>query len=307
MRSLISHCADTALWGHGISEEEALQLATVQGPDLPFLLAEANGLRHHFFGDQVQLCAIINAKSGRCPENCAFCAQSGHHATTAPVYPLLDEEQILAGAREAEGLGASCFGIVTSGTTIRPGAELEQVCHTLRRIRKETSIAPSCSLGIIDAETAQLLKDAGATSYHHNLETSRSFFPSICSTHDYEEDVATIRIAKKAGLSVCSGGILGLGESMAQRIELAVTLRELQVDSVPLNFLTPVAGTPLADASFLTPQECLIIIALFRFLLPTTPIKVCGGREYNLRELQSWIFLAGASGTMTGNYLTTVG
>ena len=144
-------------------------------------------------------------------------------------------------------------------------------------------------------------------TYHHNLETSRSFFPRICTTHDYEDDVATIRAAKSVGLRVCCGGIFGLGESFAQRVEMALTLRELAVDSIPLNFLNPVAGTRLEAADNLTPLECLTIIAVYRFLLPGTRLAVCGGREKNLRELQSWMFLAGADGTMTGNYLTTPG
>ncbi len=159
----------------------------------------------------------------------------------------------------------------------------------------------------MDEETALRLKTAGMETYHHNLETARSFFPQICTTHDYEDDVATIRVAKAVGLRVCCGGIFGLGESFAQRIEMALTLRELNVDSIPLNFLNPVAGTRLETADNLTPLECLTIIAVYRFLLPGKRLSVCGGREKNLRELQSWMFLAGADGTMTGNYLTTPG
>jgi biotin synthase len=196
---------------------------------------------------------------------------------------------------------------VTSGTGIKPGEELDKICRAMRLIRQETAIKPSCSLGIMDYDTSLKLKEAGMVTYHHNLETARSFFPSICTTHNYEDDVETIRAVKRAGLNVCCGGIFGLGESFAQRIELAETLRELEVDSVPMNFLDPVEGTKLADASFLTPMECLKTIAIFRFMLPQKNITVCGGRETNLRELQSWIFLAGASGMMTGNYLTKAG
>jgi biotin synthase len=159
----------------------------------------------------------------------------------------------------------------------------------------------------MDEETARILKDAGMETYHHNLETARSFFPSVCTTHDYEDDVQTVRAAKRAGITVCSGGIFGLGETLSQRLELAFTLKELTVDSVPLNFLNPVPGTPLEGADHLTPLECLKTIALFRFILPATRISVCGGREHNLRDLQSWIFHAGASGAMVGNYLTTSG
>ena len=307
MRTVISESADRAIAGQQLSSADALSLAAADGPDLYTLFAEAGRIREHFLGRSVTLCSIINAKSGRCPENCAFCAQSAHHETGVAVYPLAAVDDLVAGARSAEKVGSSCYGIITSGTTISAGEELERICDSLRRIRAETGINPSCSLGIIDYQTACTLRDAGMVTYHHNLETSRSFFPNICSTHDYEEDVETIRDVKRAGLKVCCGGIFGLGETMEQRIELALTLRELEVDSVPVNFLDPVAGTRLADANFLTPLECLKTIAIYRFLLPDRQIKVCGGRERNLRELQSWIFMAGASGMMTGNYLTTLG
>jgi len=307
MREFIQQCSEAVLRGQRLSAEDAVRLGTVTGPDLYLLLAEAGRIREQYVGSSVTLCSIINAKSGRCPENCAFCAQSAHHATAAATYPLVGEEEMVACAKQAESNGASCYGIITSGTGIAKGPELDRICATLRRIRSETGINPSCSLGIMDYETALILKEAGMVTYHHNLETSRSFFPSICSTHDYEEDVETIRAAKRAGLHVCSGGIFGLGESFEQRVEMALTLRDLGVDSIPVNFLDPVEGTRLAQADFLTPLECLKTIAVYRFLLPESQIKVCGGRERNLRELQSWIFMAGASGMMTGNYLTKAG
>ncbi len=307
MREFIRECADKVLEGTPLAEEDALRLEAVNGPDLYQLFAEAGRIREHFVGSAVTLCSIINAKSGKCPENCAFCAQSAHHATTVASYDLVEEDEMVACAKMAESNGASCYGIITSGTGISPGAELDRICATLRRIREEAGILPSCSLGIMNFETAQILKEAGMVTYHHNLETARSFFPNICTTHDYEEDVATVRAAKRAGLKVCSGGIFGLGESFQQRVEMAMTLRELEVDSIPVNFLDPVEGTRLEHANFLTPLECLRTIAVYRFLLPDRQIKVCGGRERNLRELQSWIFLAGASGMMTGNYLTKSG
>ena len=307
MRTTIAAVADRIIAGEAITEGEALELSGTVGSDLFFLFAEANRIREEVFGKTVFLCSIINAKSGRCPENCSFCAQSVHHSTDAPVYPLVDEERMVACAREAEANGSSCYGIITSGTGIDRGGELEQIRRAILRIRQETSISPSCSLGIIDRETALSLKEAGMETYHHNLETARSFFANVCTTHDYEEDVATVRVAKEAGLKVCCGGIFGLGESAAQRVELALTLRGLDVDSVPLNFLNPIPGTRLEGACNITPLECLKTIALFRFILPKKKISVCGGREKNLRDLQSWIFMAGASGTMVGNYLTTAG
>lgn len=307
IRTFIQNQSEKVLAGGAIAPDEALRLSSATGPDLHLLFAEASRIREHFKGSGASLCSIINAKSGRCPENCAFCAQSSAHATNVQVYPLVDEEEIVRCAHSAEQNGARCYGIITSGTGIQPGAELEKICRAVRRIKDETGIDPSCSLGILDVETALLLKQAGMVTYHHNLETSRSFFPSICTTHDYEDDVETIRAVKHAGLKVCCGGVFGLGENFHHRIEMAETLRELDVDTVPINFLNPVEGTRLADANFLTPMECLKIIAVYRFMLPEKNLTVCGGREKNLRELQSWIFLAGASGMMTGNYLTTPG
>lgn len=307
MRTTIAAIADRIIAGGTITGGEALELCGTAGPDLFFLFAEANRIREHVFGSTVFLCSIINAKSGRCPENCSFCAQSAHHLTDAPVYPLVDEEKMVACAKEAEANGSSCYGIITSGTGITGGEELERIRRAILHIKNETAISPSCSLGIIDRDTAMTLKEAGMETYHHNLETARSFFPSVCTTHDYEEDVATVRVAKEAGLKVCCGGIFGLGENAAQRVELALTLRELDVDSIPLNFLNPVPGTPLERACNITPLECLTTIAFFRFILPGKKISVCGGREKNLRDLQSLIFMAGASGTMVGNYLTTAG
>jgi len=299
--------AEQVAAGHTLSSTAALDILTCQGARLTEAFAGAHWLREKAFGSQAELCSIINAKSGRCAENCAFCAQSAHHQTEAPVYPLKSTDEILAGARAAAAEGSHCFGIVTSGTRIGTPEENEQIMTALRRIADETSIDPSASLGILDSDLAAKLAAAGCVTYHHNLETARSFFPEICTTHSYEEDVATVRVAKQAGMKVCCGGIFGLGESLEQRFELAMTLRELDVDSVPLNFLNPVAGTPLEHQADLTPMDCLRIIALYRYLLPAKRISVCGGRIPNLREFQSWIFMAGASGTMVGNYLTTAG
>lgn len=307
MKIHLSEITKQIINGGNLSASEAFELAHLTGTDLYELFLAASRVRDHFVGSTVHLCSIINAKSGRCPENCSFCAQSAHHTTDAPVFPLVDDEAIVTAARNAAAEGSHCFGIVTSGTGISKGDELDRITKAIRRIRSETGITPACSLGIIDRETAQALKEAGAGTYHHNLETARSFFPQVCTTHEYDEDIATVKVAKEAGMKVCCGGILGLGETVAQRIEMAVTLRDLQVDSIPLNFLNPITGTRLENASNIIPMECLQAIALFRLILPDRQIPVCGGREHNLRDLQSWIFFAGASGTMIGNYLTTMG
>lgn len=299
--------ADDILAGALLDAETALMILGAKGAELTSVLAGAHRLRQAVFGNRVETCAIINAKSGRCGENCAFCAQSSHHRTDAPVFGLKSVEEMLEGARQAETERSHCFGIVTSGTRIKEAAEWDLILTALGRIRAETTIAPSASLGLLDADQARQLFDAGCVTYHHNLETARSHFAEICTTHEYDEDVETVRLAKAAGMKVCCGGILGLGESLEQRVELAFTLRELDVDEVPLNFLNPIQGTRLEGLRQLGPMDCLRAIALFRFALPRQGISVCGGREPNLRDFQSWMFVAGATGTMVGNYLTTTG
>jgi biotin synthase len=199
------------------------------------------------------------------------------------------------------------FSIVTSGKTLKKPEEIDLVLEAVTRLREEGRVLRCASLGVLPQEVLARLKEAGLTKYHHNLEVARSFFPRICTTHDYDEDIATVRAAKELGLKVCSGGLFGLGESPEQRIELAETLRDLEVDAVPINFLNPIPGTPLAHQPALPAVECLKIIALYRLMMPDRDIYICGGRETNLRDLQSWIFMAGANGMMVGNYLTTSG
>jgi len=298
---------EKVLAGERLHHDEALAILKAEGSELGYFFAGAQRIRERFHADKVSLCAIINAKSGRCPENCAFCAQSSHYKTDAPVFPLKTVDEIFAGAQAAEQTGAQCYGIVTSGTAVSEGAELDTILEAIGKIRRELRVEPSASLGLLDDPCAQALAAAGCVTYHHNLETAPSFFSHICSTHPHELDLDTVRRAKAAGMRVCSGGILGLGESLLQRIELAETLRDLGVDSVPLNFLAPVQGTPLENCPPLSPMDCLRAIAMFRFILPDRSIRVCGGREKNLRDFQSMIFMAGANGVMVGNYLTVHG
>jgi biotin synthase len=269
-------------------------------------MAAASELRELFKGRFVSLCAIVNAKSGLCPENCRFCAQSAHYDTSAPVYDLLPAAEIVARGRDAYRDGAHMFGIVTSGTQIGDDAEWDEIYQAVQGLNN-FGIRPCASLGLLEAGRAAKLKSAGLFRYHHNLETARSFFHNICSTHDYEEDVATVRTAREAGLTVCSGGIIGLGEGIEHRIEMAATLRELGVDSVPINILNPIPGTPLEDAPQLEPMEILLTVSVLRFLLPDKDIKLCGGKEHNLRQLLPLGIVAGANSLMTGNYLTTTG
>jgi biotin synthase len=295
-----------ALSKKGVILSTAQSLLGTQHAFLPLLLYGAHRLRSHYKGENVKLCAIINAKSGRCSEDCAFCAQSTHHRTRLHIYPLIDPQQILQKAFEAENIGAMRFSIVTSGKSLRI-EEMEVIIQALQLIRERTGLILCASLGTITQERAHRLKEAGLRCYHHNLETAPSFFPKICTTHRYEEDVDTVRVAKDAGLEVCCGGILGLGESPQQRLELAFTLKELNVDSIALNFLHPIQGTPLEAAKPLPPLEILKSVALFRFILPDKDIRICGGREFGLRDLHPLVFWAGANGIMIGHYLTTRG
>ncbi|MEW5767502.1 MAG: biotin synthase BioB [bacterium] len=295
------------LEGKDISSEEVLDLSQVEGAGLFFLLAAANQIRSHFLGDKVDLCSIINAKSGRCPEDCLFCAQSIHYQTGVKGFPLISKEEMLTAARKATEVKAHRFGIITSGRRAKE-KEVQTIAEALKQMKeREMPVFRCASLGSLSLQDFLVLKEAGLQRYHHNLESSPDFFPNICTTHTFEERLSTVKAAKKAGLEVCSGGIFGLGESLAQRIRLAFLLKELKVDSVPLNFLHPIPGTPVEHLPPLKPLEILKTIALFRFILPTKDIKVCGGREHNLRSLQAFIFMAGANGMLIGDYLTTRG
>ena len=292
-----------------ISAEEARRLIRhTAGPELRALLARANAVREAVHGSEVALCGITNAKSGRCAEDCGFCSQSAHFPEAdAPVYPLVAAEEIVAQAKAAERAGAREFSIVTSGTRIAREEELRVLEGAVRRLRDETAVEPCASLGLMREPELARLKDAGLMHYHHNLETAPSFFENVCTTHSYEEQLETIRAAKRQGLKLCSGGILGMGETPDQRVELAETIRELGVECVPLNFLNPRPGTPMADVQAITAEECLAAIAVFRLMMPTAHLFVMGGREVNLGDRQDLIFQAGANGTMVGNYLTSAG
>ena len=292
-----------------IGFDEALKL--IQTPDAAMLelMSRANQVRNSYFGNKVAACSIINAKSGDCGEDCKFCPQSVHSDSEIATYPLLDSAEIINGARAAEADCAHTFGIVTSGRTIDQTAEQENIADTVSIIATETAIGPCASLGTVDEAFLIKLKASGLVSYHHNLEAAESFYPQICTSRTFKDNVETIKTAKRIGLGVCSGGLFGMGESLRQRIELFETLRELEVDSVPINFLNPIEGTPLKAGKLpqMSPFDCLRVIAVARLMMPTTTIRVCGGREHNLRDMQSWIFAAGANAMMIGCYLTTNG
>jgi biotin synthase len=303
---LINNLKNKAVKGKGIGADEALELF-IEGSGVPYrVLAAASEIREHFKGKEIILCGITNAKSGRCSEDCKFCAQSSHYATDVPSYPLKPAKDIIAEAAQAKKDGAEFFGIVTSGKRVKAQKEWTEIFKAIAGMNK-IGIRPCASLGIIDDQRALELKAAGLFRYHHNLETARSYFKNICTTHDYEENVETIRAAKAAGLSVCAGALIGMGEGVTHRIELATTLRQLDVDSIPINILNPIKGTPLDHLKLLPPMEILMTIAVFRFMLPDKDIKLCGGKEKNLRQLLPLGIIAGANSLMTGNYLTTTG
>ncbi len=289
-----------------ISYDEGCRLAALPEDETLDLIMCAGKIRRKFKQNKVVTCSITNAKSGFCSEDCAFCAQSAHHDTGIETHPLLSEERLVGDALELYENGATEYSMVTSGLMLTD-EEMARIGMAAGVIREKTGLMLCSSLGVLTAERARQLKENGLTAYHHNLETARSFFDQVCTTHDYDDDVETVKVAKAAGLRVCSGGILGLGESWEQRVELAVTLRDLDVDSIPINFLNPIPGTRMALRPLLSPLEALKCIALFRFLNPRKDITVCGGREVTLRDQQSWIFLAGANGLLIGNYLTTQG
>ncbi|WP_243338209.1 biotin synthase BioB [Anaeromyxobacter soli] len=290
------------------ADEARTLIRHTSGPALEALLDRAEAVRRAVHGDEVALCGITNAKSGRCPENCGFCSQSAHFpAADAPVYPLVPAEEIVAQAKAAERAGAREFSIVTSGTRVAKESELATIEEAVRKLRAETAVEPCASLGLVREPELVRLKAAGLMHYHHNLETARSFFENVCTTHTYDEQLETIRAAKRQGLQLCSGGILGMGETPEQRVELAETIRELGVHCVPMNFLNPRPGTPMEHVSAITAEECLAAIAVFRLMMPAAHIFVMGGREVNLGVHQHLIFRAGANGTMIGNYLTSAG
>ena len=304
---LIFQLGSKVLNGEQLTFAEALALTKIDESDIPILLGVANKVRIKFTGNQVDTCEIVNARSGNCSEDCKFCAQSALHQTQINTYPLMSQEQILSSAKAAESHGAYRFCIVTAGCGMKNDPDFDQITTAIERIGAETGLERCCSLGILSPQHVKLLKAAGITRYHHNLETSKSFFEQICTTHTYDERVETIKHVKAAGLEVCSGGIIGMGETWEHRIELAFALKELDVDSVPINVLNPVPGSALENQQPLKPFEFLQTFAIFRMILPDKILRYAGGREKALGELVPLGFLSGINGMLIGNYLTTSG
>lgn len=282
------------------------EIRDIQALPLAELMSEALKAKRIYRGAKFSLCSIINAKSGHCSEDCRFCVQSGRYKTDTPLYPLKSVQEIVTAAQEAKRIGSQRFSIVTSGRGM-PANELAQVAETIKTIRAEVDIEVCASLGIQTREDFELLKQAGLSRYHHNIETSREFFPKVVTTHTFSDRIATIYAAMEAGLEVCAGGIFGLGETEDDRISMALTLKECSVVSVPINILIPLPGTPLADAPPLSISAILRAIALFRLIMKGGAIRLAAGRETILKEFLSAALLAGADGMMIGGYLTQKG
>ena len=289
-----------------LSRKEVNELAYLDESKLMKILLVAEEIKRKYIGKTVDLCSIVNARSGNCSENCSFCPQSIHNRAEVKTYPLISEEEIMKKALIMEEKGADHFGVVISGHSADE-REFNRILKICNKLKEQTSLNICVSLGILTQKKANKLAEAGIDRYNHNLETSENYFNSICTSHSYQQRINTIKNLKNAEVEVCSGGIIGLGEKIDDRIELAFKLRQLEVDTISLNILNPVSGTPLENQKPLKPVEILKTIAFFRFINPDKPIKICGGRERNLRDLQSMIFMAGGSGLLIGNYLTTEG
>lgn len=303
---IIQEVEDRIIAGGRISRFEAEILLDIPGDCFMRLAAAADRVRIYFKGHFFDACSLINARSGRCSEDCAYCAQSVRNQADCKTYGLLPGEEILAAAGAAHAAGASRFCAVTSGGALS-SQDFDSLLASLKTVNAEVDIALDASLGFLDEQRASRLLAAGVTRYNHNLETSCEYYSEICTTHKYDQRVATVETVLRTGMSACSGGIIGLGETPLQRLDLAFSLAELGVDCVPVNILDPRPGTPLADSVPPEPLEIIKTLALFRLILPKTTIKIAGGREKNLGDFQGMALRSGANGMIIGGYLTTGG
>lgn len=304
----IEKLKDKIIRGYNLTNDEALDLykrSQHSEDSLETLCHAADEIRKHFCGDSFDLCTIINGKSGRCTENCKYCAQSAHYPADIETYPLLDTDKLLAGAKYNEQKGILRYSVVTSGKSLTSN-ELDQLCQSYKNIHESSSIALCASHGLLNYEQLIQLKNAGVTRYHNNLETSRRNFQNICTTHTYEDKISTIKAAQKAGLTVCSGGIMGLGETIEDRISMAFDLRALGIKSVPINILNPIPHTPFEHNLVLTQEELKRTVAIYRFILPDAALRLAGGRGL-LTDKGRSIFISGANAAISGDMLTTSG
>lgn len=301
---MIIECLKAKIFsGQLLEKNEIMQL--VNAP-LEELTRAADEIRAHFCGNQFDMCTIINGKCGKCSEDCKYCAQSSYYATSCvEIYPLLDTEEIVREARKNKQQGVLRYSIVTSGRKLS-NKEVDKVCQSIQAVCEEVGIEVCVSFGLLDEEQFRKIKKAGASRVHCNLETSRRYFKEVCSTHSYDEKIETLKAAKRAGLSVCSGGIMGLGETMEDRIDMVFTARELGVKSIPVNLLNPIEGTPYENNRVLTNDELCRIVAIFRFIIPDANIRLAGGRGL-VGDKGEKCFKSGANATISGDMLTTAG
>ena len=304
----ISALGELVLSGGKVSREDAMFLFNLEtSADILDLLSWSNRIREHFKGNKIHLCSIVNAKAGACSENCSFCAQSSFYQTGSPKYGFVDPEPVNEAAEEANKNNVTAVGLVAAWKGLNEGPMLDEVCDRIKEMKAGGKTRPDASLGIIKKQAvADRLKEAGLECYGHNLESSRRFFPQTCTTHTFDDRLETIGYLKKAGIKICSGGIIGMGETREDRCDLAFELRAIGANVVPVNILNPIPGTPFEKNEPLPVMEILKTIACFRFILPRQEIMIAGGRTVNLRDAQSMIFMAGASALMVGNYLTTL-
>lgn len=301
--SSLTEIKDRIIGGGAITSAEAYSLLDA---DFDALCDAAADITAALCSDEFDSCSIINARSGRCPENCKWCAQSAHWATGCDTYPIIPEEECMTLARYNAAKGIRRFSLVTSGKAAK-GKSLDAICSMLRRVTDETPMLTCASLGLLDLDDLRKVRQAGAVRYHCNLETAPSFFPSLCTTHTHGDKIATIRAAREAGLEICSGGIIGMGETPRQRVEFALALRDIEPVSIPINILIPIPGTPLADTPPLTEQEILTTIAIFRFVHPSIHLRFAGGRQKLSTEGQLRAMKIGINGGIVGDMLTTLG
>ncbi len=302
--AFIVDCMNKVLQGSRISFEEAERLLATK--DIATLADCANTITRKFNGDVVDVEALLNAKSGRCPEDCSFCAQSTFYETGINKYPLLPKEEVVEQAQHAKDDGATSFCLVCAYRAA-PDKDFDQLCDTITAIKKQVGTEVNVSLGFMTLERARKLKSLGVKRYNHNLEAAESYFSKICSTHEFQDRVNTARIVKEAGLELCCGGIIGMGESARQRLELGFSIAALNPDEVPINILIGRQGTPLEGYDPIQPEDAIKTIAVWRFIIPKTILKIAGGREVHLEDQGKLALKAGANGIITGGYLTTGG
>lgn len=300
----IKDLTDRVISGGEITFEEALEL--YKFPDAEKLYKSAMEITRHFISSEFNPCSIINARAGKCSENCKWCAQSAHFSTGSPEHGIVSEEELLKEAKIAESKGVKRFSQVTSGRAVK-GKALEAVCSNCRALVRETEMDLCASLGLLTKDELMLIKDAGVKRYHCNLETSRSYFPQLCTSHTTDDKVATLKAAKEIGLEVCSGGIIGMGESARQRVEFAFDLKEVNPDSIPINILSPIPGTPLENVELISDEDILRTIAVFRFVHPQIELRFAGGRKRLSHETKIKAMKIGINSAIVGDLLTTTG